>query len=203
MPLPQTISVRYTEEDAGYITVRPVVKQMFRLAELADMVVSVTGKDFLRVQQIFRAGSIVYNGYRYWWEGFSSDGVEIDALLAPFPTDDPSRAFDPAIVSAVLLESGGGTQSSHVEVSRQEASLKRLFRSRSAWDVLIQSSRELIPRYEKYAHMRRADLYLSAIPFEVGQRLLSKILEAAPRALRRRWSTLQPPAVLTFVCPRK
>jgi len=73
MPLPETIAMRFTEEDAGYVTVRPVVKQTFRLAELTDMVVSVTGKNASRVQQIFRAGTVVYNGYRYWWNGFASD----------------------------------------------------------------------------------------------------------------------------------
>ena len=45
MPLPQQIPVRYTEEDAGYVSVRPVVKQVFRLHELADLVVSIAGKD--------------------------------------------------------------------------------------------------------------------------------------------------------------
>src|SRR5207244_6506752 len=61
MPLPETITMRFTEEDAGYGTVRPVVKQTFRLAELADMVVSVTGKNAARVQQIFRTGTVAYN----------------------------------------------------------------------------------------------------------------------------------------------
>ncbi len=202
MTLPETISVRYTEEDAGYITVRPVVKQTFRLAELADMVVSVTGKDAARVQQIFRAGSVVYNGYRYWWEGFPSDGAEIDALLAPFPGDDLQRPFDPATVSAVLLETGGGTQRSFVEIVAQEVSTKRLFYSRSAWSVLLEASKELTPRYEKYDHMRRADLYRAAVPLERARKLLSAMLDAAPRGLRRKWSTLSPPAALTFVCPR-
>jgi len=50
MPLPETIAVRFTEEDAGYVTVRPVVRQTFRLSELTDMVVSVTGKDAARLQ---------------------------------------------------------------------------------------------------------------------------------------------------------
>ncbi len=77
MALPETIAVRFTEEDAGYVTVRPVVKQSFRLAELADMVVSVTGKNAPRVQQIFRTGTVVYNGYRYWWDGFPSNENEI------------------------------------------------------------------------------------------------------------------------------
>src|SRR4029077_6519299 len=99
MPLPETIAMRLTEEDAGYVTVRPVVKQTFRLAELADMVVSVTGKNVSRVQQILRSGTVVYNGYRYWWEGFASGENEVLAVLATFPDDDPSRPFDPAHVT--------------------------------------------------------------------------------------------------------
>ena len=92
MPLPETIAMRFTEEDAGYVTVGPVVKQTFRLAELTDMVVSVTGKNASRVQQIFRAGTVVYNGYRYWWDGFASKEDEVTGLLALFPDDDPARA---------------------------------------------------------------------------------------------------------------
>src|SRR5437660_12075275 len=112
MALPENIAVRFTEEDAGYVTVRPVVKQSFRLAELADMVVSVTGKNSPRVQQIFRAGTVVYNGYRYWWDGFSSNESDVAGLLAPFPDDDPSRFFDPPLVTAVSLEISAGTQRS-------------------------------------------------------------------------------------------
>ena len=36
MPLPQQIPVRYSEEDAGYVSMRPVVKQTFRIHELTD-----------------------------------------------------------------------------------------------------------------------------------------------------------------------
>src|SRR5260370_2518109 len=106
MPLPETIAVRFTEEDAGYVTVRPVVKQSFRLAELADMVVSVTGKNGPRVQQIFRAGTVVYNGYGYWWDCFASTENEVAGLLAPFPDDNPSLHFNPAPVTAGPLEIG-------------------------------------------------------------------------------------------------
>src|SRR5438046_10603377 len=93
MPLPENIALRFTEEDAGYVTVRPVVKQTFRLAELADMVVSVTGKNVARVQQIFRAGTVVYNSYRYWWGGFVSSEIEVAGLRAGFPDDDSARPF--------------------------------------------------------------------------------------------------------------
>src|SRR6266478_2724598 len=133
MPLPETISVRFTEEDAGYVTVRPVVKQTFRLAELADMVVSVTGKNVPRVQQIFRTGTVVYNGYRYWWEGFAANENEVTGLLTAFPDDDPSLHFDPAQVTAVSLEIGGGAQRSLVRITRREASAKRLLRKQNPW----------------------------------------------------------------------
>src|SRR5712664_722641 len=108
MPLPEQIPARYTEEDAGFISVRPVVKQTFRLHELVDMVVSVAGKDAARVQQIFRSGTVVYNGYRYWWDALHAEREEIERLLLPFPEDEPYRPFDPGSATAVLLEIGGG-----------------------------------------------------------------------------------------------
>src|SRR6516165_7175672 len=131
MFLPEQIPVRYTEEDAGYVSVRPVVKQTFRLAELADMLVSVAGKDPARVQQILRAGTVVYHGYRYSWEGINAEAAEIGELLAPFPEDDPSRPFDPAKAVAVLFEIGGGAQRHVVEIARREAEEKKLLGKRT------------------------------------------------------------------------
>src|SRR5437899_7248946 len=131
MPLPETISMRFTEEDAGYVTVRPVVKQTFRLAELADMVVSVTGKNAARVQQIFRTGTVVYNGYRYWWDGFLANENEVTGLLALFPDDNPSRPFNSAQVTAVSLEIGAGTQPSRFTITRSGAAANRLCHKRS------------------------------------------------------------------------
>jgi hypothetical protein len=202
MPLPDQIPVRYTEEDAGYVSMRPVVKQTFRLNELADMVVSVTGKDPARVQQIFRNGTVVYNGYRYSWDGIPTELAEIASLLHPFPDDDPSRPFHPEEAKSVLLEMGGGSQRNVVEILRNDASEKKLFGKNSPWDVLVQSARNSTARYEKYSHARKADLYRITLPFESGQSLLGAMLEVAPRGLRYRWTTLRPPAVVVFVCPR-
>jgi len=202
MGLPQQIAVRYSEDDAGYVTMRPVVKQTFRLNELVDMVVSVAGKDAGRVQQILRTGTVLYNGYRYWWEPLSAELGEIESLVAGFPDDDPSRPFEPAKVSAILFESGGGTQRALVEISREEAGEKKLFAKTSPWSVLTGFAGKAAPRYEKYSHGRHADLFRVTLPFEQGQQLLNEMLEAAPHSLRHRWSTLRPPAVLTFVCSR-
>ena len=202
MPLPNMIPLRYTEEDAGYMSVRPVVKQTFRLSELADMVVSVAGKNATRVQQIFRSGTVVYHGYRYWWEPLAADAAEIENLLIPFPEDDPSRPFVPNEAGAVLLEMGGGTQRAVGELSRSEASEKRLFAKQSPWDILLAYASSRPARYERYDHSRKADLFRLAVPFDQAQSLLAAMLEAAPRKLRQRWSTLRPPAAVTFLCPR-
>jgi hypothetical protein len=67
MPLPETIPVRYTDEEAGYVTVRPVVRQTFLLEELLDMILSVAGKDAARVRQLLHSGTIVYHFFRYSW----------------------------------------------------------------------------------------------------------------------------------------
>jgi hypothetical protein len=202
MPLPETVAIRFTEEDAGYVTVRPVVKQTFRLAELTDMVVSVTGKNVSRVRQIFRAGTVVYNGYRYWWDGFASDEDEITGLLAPFPDDDPSRPFNTASVTAVSLEIAGGTQRSLIVITHKEASARRMFHKQSAWEFLLKAAHDSAPRYEKYSHAERADVYRMHLTAETAAPLLQEMLDASPRGLRKKLAALQPPAALLFFLPR-
>ena len=202
MPLPETVSVRYSEDDAGYVTVRPVIKQNFRAAELADMVVCVTGKDAARVQQIFRVGSVVYNGYHYWWEGFPSEIGEVTALLASFPDDDPNRLFHPASVTAVSLEMGGGTQRILVKIARREASGKRLFHKQSVWEILLRAAEDSAPRYEKYSYEERADVFRSHLSPATSATLLKEVLKASPGGLRKKLAALQPPAALLFFLSR-
>src|SRR5207249_11924699 len=202
MPLPENIALRFTEEDAGYVTVRPVVKQTFRLAELADMVVSVTGKNAARVQQIFRAGTVVYNGHRYWWDGFASNEIEVAGLLARFPDDDPARPFNSAQVTSVSLEIGGGAQRSLVGLARDEASAKKLFQKQSPWEILITAAKDSTPRYEKYSHAERADVFRGHLSFEVAASLMKQMLDASPRALRKQLAALQPPSAILVLIPR-
>lgn len=194
--------MRFTEEDAGYVTVRPVVKQTFRLGELADMVVSVTGKSVARVQQIFRAGTVVYNGYRYWWEGFTANEIEIAGLLNVFPDDDPALLFNPDRVTAVSLEIGGGTQRALVVIARAEASGRKLFHKQSPWEIVLGAAKNSNPRYEKYSHAERADVYRVQLSFELATVLLKQAAATSSRGLRKKLTALQPPAAILFFIPR-
>ena len=202
MPLPETIPVRYTEEEAGYVSVRPLVQQIFRIRELADMVVRVTGKDSARVRQIFRAGTVVYNTYRYWWSGFEAAESELATLLASFPEDDPARPFRERDCTAVLLEYGGGVAQGHIEISREQASKKTLWRRRSFWDLLAPPE-AAAPIYAGYSHARGGDLYRRALTAEESQALLSEAAGLAPRHLRPRLERLPVPLRLVYVSPRK
>ena len=124
----QQTPVRYAEDDAGYVTVRPVVKQTFRLHELVDLVVSVVGKDAARIQQIFRTRPSLQMAITTGGIAYSADLPEIEALVATFPDDDLLRApFEPATITAVLFESGGGAQRNLVEITPAEAADKKLF----------------------------------------------------------------------------
>src|ERR1700682_999705 len=202
MALPEQIAVQYSEETAGYMSVRPVVKQIFQLRELADLVVSVTGKDAEQVRRVFLSGSLHYSGYKYWWNALSAETNEIASLLKGFPDDDPGRSFDSSAITAVLLEMAGGAQRQVTEITREEACKKKLFSRQSPWDVLTRAALELAPRYEKYSHARKADLFRASLPYENSKILLHAMLELAPRTLRRSWRSLRPPAAITFVCPR-
>lgn len=202
VPLPETIPVKYTEEEAEYLSLRPVVRQTFRIRELADMVLGVTGKDVPRIQQILRSGTVVFHSYRYWWQGFEADENELRALLAGFPDSDPARPFRIEDCSAVLFESRGHPPRHLAEIGRQAAAKKKLFRFRSFWDSLASLARAHEPSYVEYSYARRADLCaLDVTPNELAV-LLEDARRLAPRSLRAQLASLPATTRIVFVCPR-
>ena len=203
MALPETIPVRYTEEEAEYLSVRPVVRQTFRLQELIDMVLGVTGKDLARIQQILRAGTVVFHFYRYWWQGFEADAGELGVLLARFPDADPRRVFRPEECAAVLLESGGQPPRHSVELGQKAASRKPLLRSRSLWECLLALGLAQAPSYQGYSYERRADLYQLALSPQQVAALLRDAARLAPRELRPGLRRLPETTRIVFICPRR
>jgi hypothetical protein len=207
VPLPDTIPVRFTEEDAEYVSVRPVKRQVFRLRELADMILSVTGRDIPRIQQILHSGTIVYHFYRYTWQAFDADVAELTALLADFPQDfppgDPRRIFSAQSCAAVLIESAlVGRQP--VEIQRAVAKRKPLFASRSLWDcfIALAAANQGAATYSGYSFARRADLFRLDLSPEQSDALLRDASRLAPRNLRATIAALGAPPRIILVSPR-
>ena len=202
MPLPETIPVRYTEEDAGYVTVRPMVKQTFRLEELLDMILSVAGKDSARVRQLLQAGTVVYHFYRYSWTGFEADESELAAALAKFPDADPARPFSPTHCTNVVFDGPGATPRHLLDLDRLVASKRRIFRRQRFWDRLLEIAIEEKLSYENYSYGRRADVYR----LELDGETIALIEDAADRLaagnLRVALRALSGAASVLFVCPR-
>jgi hypothetical protein len=202
VPLPETIPVRFTEEEAEYVSIRPVRRQTFKLRELVDMILSVTGRDLPRVQQILRTGTIVFHFYRYWWQGFETDATEISAVLAEFPVDDPSREFSADECTTIVLESAVKVRQSF-DVNKKDADHKSLFASQSFWGCLLalaEPARKI--KYGGYSFARHADLYRVELNAEQTANLQRNAAKFASRAQRGATETLGTVARVVFVCPR-
>jgi len=210
VPLPETIAVKYTEEEAEYLSMRPLVRQTFRAPELIDMIVQVAGKDHMRVQQILRAGTVVFHSFRYWWQGFDPDLAALAEILAKYPDADPSRPFRAADCIEVILESSGSPPRHALRITHEAATkaglLRKITRSLrnkpSFWQLLMNFAEEAHPRYREYSYARRGDLYSIALSPEQIARLAREAAHHAPRGLRA--ELLEPPAIsqIVFICAR-
>ena len=200
--LPQTIPVRYTEEEAEYLSVRPVVRQTFRLEELVDMVLAVTGKDIARIQQILRAGTIMFNYYRYWWTGFEAGADELGEVLARFPDSDPEREFRAEECTAVVVEGPGQPARVTLAIERREGARRRLLRTKSFWDWMMGLASDAVPEYQGYSYARRADVFHLALTEAQAARLLKDSIRLAPRALAVQVRQLHSVQGIVFLCPR-
>jgi hypothetical protein len=210
VPLPESIAVKYTEEEAEYLSMRPLVRQTFRAPELVDMIVQVAGKDSARVQQILRAGTVVFHSFRYWWQGFDPDTVGLAEILARYPDAEPSRQFRAADCVEVILESSGSPPRHSLRITKESATkaspLQKIagaLRNKpSFWQVLMNFAEESRPRYREYSYARRADLYSVALTPAQLARLAQEAAHHAPRTLRA--ELLEPPAIsqIVFICAR-
>ena len=210
MPLPETISAKYTEEVAGHLSIRPVVPQTFRGTELVDMVVQVVGKNPRRVEQILRAGTVTFRSYRYWWDGFAPDCAALQEILDTYPDADPSRPFAMERCTAAILESSGSPPRHALRITREEATKKRglraLFGSGNFWDVMMKFAADTAAakklRYQEYSYALRADLYSRTLGAEEVVRLAGDANRFAPRELRVELIGLPSVSQIVFVCPR-
>jgi hypothetical protein len=202
VPLPETIPVRYTEEEAGYVTVRPLVRQTFRLDELLDMILSVAGKDVTRIRQLLHSGTVVYHFYRYSWTGIDASEEELAAALAHFPDADPSRPFAARQCTNAIFEGPGANPKHLLELDRAMASKRRLFRGQSFWEGLLEIAAAENPVYQRYSYEHRADLYRLGLNAENISRMEEVANRLATGKLRSELRVLPSAASVLLVCSR-
>ncbi len=202
MPLPETIPVRYTEEEAGYVTVRPLVRQTFRLDELLDMILSVAGKDVTRVRQLLHSGTVVYHFYRYSWAGFDASEEDLATALAKFPDAEPSRPFDPAQCTNAVFDSAGPNPRHLLDLAKGPASRRRIFRGHSFWARLLEIASEEKLVYQNYSYGRRADLYRLDLDGESTALIAGAANRLATGMVRSAMRVLPGVVSVVFVCAR-
>jgi hypothetical protein len=202
VPLPESIPVQYAEEEAEFVSMRPVVRQTFRGTELVDRILAVTGKNLPRIQQVPRSGTVVFHSYRYCWQGFEAASEDLEETLVHYPDSDPSRPFHPNDCVEVILESRGSSARHLLRLRREEARKKRILRSRSFWDCLMETAGGRAPSYREYSYAFRSDVYLLPLDAEQTVRLAQGASEYAPRVLRAQLGILTTISQVVFVCPR-
>jgi hypothetical protein len=202
MPAPEVIPVRRTEEEAGYVSFRPVVRQNFPLNDLLGLVLGVTGKHPERVRQILRSGSVSFHAYHYSWDGFFLEEQELTVLLARFPDPDPSRSFRVEACTMAVAE-GGSPLRPLLEMERAALARRRLLRKRSFWDALLDAAAQGELAYEGYSYHWRSDLYRLVVNGELSERLSAAAKSLAPRDLHRSLRALNRTTQIIFVCSRE
>ncbi|MBI5281771.1 MAG: hypothetical protein HY858_08835 [Candidatus Solibacter usitatus] len=165
MPLPDTIRVKLSSEAAEYAALTPVVTRDLPFAELLDQVVSAAGMDESRVREILKRGSLVSGATRFRWTGWESGAAEIGEALGRMPQPEPLREFVAAKCVRVMLTGRG----SRLELGREAAAQRRIFRRRSFWQSLMEAAGA--PAYVTYHYRDRADHYRATLGPETLERL--------------------------------
>jgi hypothetical protein len=167
MGLPETIRVKISSEAAGSISITPVVVSNMPTRELIEAMLGITGKDPERVRELLRRGSLVAGASRFRWEGWDADHASIEAALATFPDPDPARRFTRGSCLRAVLKG----PNHRIDIPREAASQRRLFRKRSFWDVLMDLAEGAELRYAGYSYRDHADHYTLDLPAPDAARL--------------------------------
>ena len=139
------------------IAMTPVVAQDLELRELIDVLLSTTGKDMPRIQELLRRGSIVHGLSRYRWQAIDLGVEELRSIVASFPDPDPSISFRAEHCTQIVLI--GST--TRLPLPKDAAAKRRLFKRRSFWDKLLEATPS--PGYVNYSYREKADIFRAPI----------------------------------------
>lgn len=165
--LPETIRVKISSEEAGSISLTPVVVREMPVRELIETMLGATGKDAERIAGLLLRGTFVSGASRLRWTGLAAERDAVASVLATFPDADPLRPFARELCVRAVLK-GPATR---VEIERAAGSERRAFRRRSFWDALMELAEAGGLVYGGYSYRQRADRYSVALTFEAAERL--------------------------------
>jgi hypothetical protein len=123
-------------------------------------------------------------------------GSQATSSLAD-PASGPSGSASPAPSGS---ESEAQPRHS-LRIRRDQANKRKLLRSRTVWDMLMNLAREATPAYREYSYSLRGDLYALALTPERAATLARDARQAAPRALRAELAALPKMSQIIFICP--
>ena len=156
MSLPTSIRVKLSSEDAGALTITPVVSQEMPFAEFLERIVENTGKDIGRIIRILRVGELASGATRYRFAGWEVDSSELTAALARFPDADPSRQFVAQHSTKAIFH---GAMGARLEMAREVGTERRFLQRRAFWESLLQALNGEQASYIEYSYKEKADCY--------------------------------------------
>lgn len=175
------------------------------------MVLRVTGKDAARVQHILRTGTLVFNFYRYRWEGFEAESGELADVLAQFPDADATRKFAADVCDVILFTCAKSAPapgqallpSDALEIRRKDAEQRRLFRSRDFWKELMAVTQAARLQYAGYSYARQADVFEFALTSEQAAALALAAEKLAPPSMRIFAGKIASASRIVLLCSRR
>jgi hypothetical protein len=182
MALPATVRVKLSSEAAGAIAITPVVVQELPIRELVGHVLTVAGKDEDRLREILLRGSLLSGASRFRWTGWEAERESLCELLSTFPDPDPTIAFAPSRCTRAVLT--GGRQA--IEIGREAAASRGLFRRSGFWDELMQMVSSSGPVYAGYSYRDGADRYRCLLTAATCARLRAAAQNLRHSTLRAR-----------------
>jgi DNA-binding CsgD family transcriptional regulator len=165
--LPGAIRVKLSTEDAGAVSITPVVSQEMPLRALIELMLDITGKDAARVQDLLARGTFVGGATRYRWQGWQAGVESLQAVLNSLPDPDPTRPFTPQRCEQVLFRGTGFK----AQISQQAIARRTLFSRSSFWDALAQLAALGELEYAGYSYRERRDRYRLTLSVQQREQL--------------------------------
>jgi hypothetical protein len=195
MAATDTVRVKLSSEEAGSISLTPVVVREMPFRELVEEIAAVHGKDRARIAVTLKRGSVTGGATRFRWQPMELSDLELTSALACLPEDEPTRPFDVGRCTQALF-TGPGVR---IAVLREVAESRRFFRRTSFWSALPEIAGSA--QYVAYSYRERADIFRA--PLSAGQREgIRKALSALKHAALARRIHLAPFDALEFIVTR-